>query len=260
MIQLSGVIITYNEERNIQRCIDSLLNIVDEIVIVDSLSTDRTVSICKKNPKTRVVLQEFLGYKEQKNFAVQQAKFDYIVSLDADEALCPILQKNILALKEQNTFAKDGYYANRFNNFCGTWVKHSNWYPDKKLRVFKKGKGVWRGINPHDSYELHEKSKAGKLQGDILHWNYATPEEYLTQVNRFSSISAQAYYELGIKPNWWRLTWNPFWIFFRAFFLKRGFLDGKLGWFICLQSANLTYLKYAKLQLLYNKEENKTKK
>lgn len=256
MILLSGVIITYNEQRNIQRCIDSLVNVVDEIVVVDSLSTDQTVSICHKNPKVRVVLQEFLGYREQKNFAIQQAKHSYIVSLDADEALCQVAQKNILELK-QKTPDKDGYYINRYNNFCGTWIKHSNWYPDKKLRVFKKGEGTWKGINPHDSYELFDGKKAGKINGDILHWSYQTHEEYLSQINRFSSISAASYYELGIKPNWWRLTWNPFWIFFRAYFIRLGFLDGVNGLVICTQSANLTFLKYAKLRALYKQQENK---
>lgn len=133
MIKLSGVIITYNEERNIENCIRSLSPVVDEIVIVDSFSTDATKSICLKY-KVTWIEQKFLGYIEQKNFALKQARFNYIVSLDGDEVLSENLQESIIALKSNWTL--NGHYCNRLNNFCGQWIKHSDWYPNKKLRVF----------------------------------------------------------------------------------------------------------------------------
>ena len=133
MVKLSGVIITFNEERNIEKCLQSLKPVVDEIIVIDSYSTDDTKIICERY-KVKFIEQKFLGYIEQKNFALTQASHNYIVSLDGDEALSETLQNSIIELK--SIWKHDGYYANRFNNFCGQWIKHSDWYPNKKLRVF----------------------------------------------------------------------------------------------------------------------------
>ncbi|GAL72228.1 glycosyltransferase family 2 protein [Jejuia pallidilutea] len=130
MIKLSGVIITYNEERNIEKCLKSLVNVVDEIVVVDSFSTDSTKAICNLY-NVKFIEQKFLGYIEQKNFALTQATYNHVVSLDGDEALSETLQDSILNLKNNWTF--DGYFCNRFNNFCGQWIKYSDWYPNKNL-------------------------------------------------------------------------------------------------------------------------------
>jgi len=254
MVKLSGVIITYNEERKIETCLASLIDVVDEIVVVDSFSTDRTEEICAKF-NVKFVKQKFLGYLEQKNFAITQATHDHIISLDGDEALSPELQKVIIKLK--SNWIHDGYYMNRYNNFCGQWIKHSDWYPDKKLRAFIKGKGEWEGINPHDSYKLYNPKSCGKLKGDILHWNYPTYSAYNAQIEKFSSISAESYYKLGKKATLWKIFFNPWWAFFKAYFLRLGFLDGLNGFIICLQTGNLTFLKYIKLRELTKSENRK---
>ncbi|SDS59325.1 Glycosyltransferase involved in cell wall bisynthesis [Formosa sp. Hel1_31_208] len=253
MIKISGVIITFNEERNVEDCILSLNNVVDEIVVVDSFSTDTTKAICEKYD-VKFIEQQFLGYIEQKNFALQQASYDYIVSLDGDEALSPELQKSILNLK--STWAFDGYYCNRYNNFCGQWIKHSDWYPNKKLRVFDRRQGQWTGLNPHDHVELHNKSsKTGHLKGDILHKTYQTYSEFNQKTEYFSTIAAQAYYDLGKTAPIWRIIFNPLWAFFKAYVLRLGFLDGFNGLIICYQTGNITFLKYAKLRELYNSKD-----
>ncbi|MFV0540017.1 MAG: glycosyltransferase family 2 protein [Aestuariibaculum sp.] len=253
MIKLSGVIITFNEERNIERCLQSLVHVVDEIVVVDSFSTDNTKHICEKY-KVKFIEQEFLGYIEQKNFALTQASHDYIVSLDGDEALSEKLQKSIINLK--SNWKLDGYYANRFNNFCGQWIKYSDWYPNKKLRIFDRRKASWKGINPHDNIVLNNtNNKTGHLQGDILHWTYQTYSEFNLKTEHFSSIAAQAYFNLGKKASIWNILFNPTWAFFKAYFLRFGFLDGLNGFVICVQTANITFLKYTKLRELY---KNKT--
>ncbi len=248
MIKLSGVVITFNEERNIERCLQSLVNVVDEIIVVDSFSTDQTKAICSKFDCV-FIEQEFLGYIEQKNFALSKANHHYIVSLDGDEALSETLQKSILALK--SNWTKSGYYANRFNHFCGQWIKHSDWYPNKKLRVFDKRVAEWQGINPHDEIVLLDQSKAGQLQGDILHWTYQTYQEFSDKTEYFSTIAAKAYFDKGIKAPIFKLVWNPFWAFFKAYVLRLGFLDGKNGYIICKETGKITYLKYAKLRALY---------
>lgn len=248
MIKLSGVIITFNEERNIEKCLQSLVNVVDEIVVVDSFSTDNTKAICLKY-NVKFVEQKFLGYIEQKNFALTQASNDYIVSLDGDEALSETLQKSILELK--NNWTLNGYYSNRFNNFCGQWIKHSDWYPNKKLRVFDRRKAEWKGINPHDNVVMHNANeKTGYLKGDILHWTYQTYSEFNLKTEHFSSISAKAYLDLGKKSSILKILFNPTWAFFKAYFLRLGFLDGLNGFVICVQTANITFLKYTKLREL----------
>lgn len=252
MIKLSGVIITFNEEQNIERCLQSLVTVVDEIVVVDSFSTDKTKAICQKYP-VKFIEQAFLGYIEQKNFALKQAQYDHIVALDGDEALSAPLQKSILELKTSWTF--DGYYCNRFNNFCGQWIKHSDWYPNKKLRVFDRRKAQWKGINPHDQIILNaKKATVGHLAGDILHWTYQSYSEFNDKTEYFSNIAAKAYFEKGKKAPLWKIIWNPFWAFFKAYFLRLGLLDGFNGFMICYQTGHITFLKYAKLRELYKKK------
>jgi glycosyltransferase involved in cell wall biosynthesis len=249
MLKLSGVIITFNEERNIEQCLKSLVNVVDEIVVVDSFSTDNTKNICTRFNVT-FIEQKFLGYIEQKNFALAQASYDHVVSLDGDEALSEILQKSIVDLK--TNWNVDGYYANRFNNFCGQWIKHSDWYPNKKLRVFDRRKAEWKGINPHDNVQLYdENAKTGYLKGDILHKTYQSYSEFNQKTEYFSTIAAQAYFDKGKKASLWKIVWNPTWAFFKSYVLRLGFLDGFNGFVICVQTANITFLKYSKLRELY---------
>ncbi|MCA0153536.1 glycosyltransferase family 2 protein [Winogradskyella vincentii] len=253
MLKLSGVIITFNEERNIEECLRSLINVVDEVIVVDSYSTDNTKDICNKFNVT-FIEQEFLGYIEQKNFALQQANNDYIVSLDGDESLSEKLQKSILEIK--NNWKFDGYYCNRFNNFCGQWIKYSDWYPNKKLRVFDRRKGQWAGINPHDNFQLVPNTKTSRLKGDILHNTYQSYSEFNQKTEYFSTIAAKAYYDKGQTASFWKVIWNPTWAFFKAYFLRLGFLDGFNGFVICAQTANITFLKYSKLRELYRNNKN----
>ncbi|NRD23890.1 glycosyltransferase family 2 protein [Winogradskyella litoriviva] len=248
MLKLSGVIITFNEERNIEKCLQSLVDVVDEIVVVDSFSTDNTKAICERF-NVKFIEQKFLGYVEQKNFALTQAAYDHIVSLDGDEALSETLQKSIIELKSNWKF--DGYYANRFNNFCGQWIKHSDWYPNKKLRVFDRQKAQWTGHKIHETVSLNsEASKAGKLKGDILHYTYQSYSEFSKKTDYFSSISAQSYFELGKKAPIWKLILNPVWAFFKSYIIRLGFLDGYNGFVICKETARITFLKYSKLRSL----------
>ena len=193
---LSAVIITYNEEEHIEKCLASLVGVADEIIVVDSFSTDKTEQICNKY-NVNFIKHNFEGYIEQKNFAIQQAKYNYILSLDGDEALSEKLKKSIQSIKIH--WDHDGYYSNRLNNYCGTWIKHSGWYPDKKIRLFKKGSGEWKGINPHDSYTLKKGKKLGTLDGDIHHWIHKDYQELLDKVENFSTIASKAYYQLGNK-------------------------------------------------------------
>lgn len=245
---ISVVIITFNEERNIGRCLESVRDIADEIVVVDSFSTDKTKEICLSH-KVKFVEHAFEGHIEQKNWAITQASFPHILSLDADEALDEALKKSILAVKQN--FQMAGYTMNRLTNYCGHWVRYCGWYPDTKLRLWDSRCGAWGGDNPHDKYELHtRKSEVAHLQGDILHYSYYTEADHYKQVEYFTTILANAQFKRGKKSPLLVLYLSPVVKFIKDYFIKRGFLDGAVGFKICRISAYATYLKYKKLRAL----------
>lgn len=252
MIKLSAAIITYNEEKNIQRCIESLLPVVDEVVVVDSLSEDRTVDIAESLGAI-VIPQKFLGHIQQKNLAIEKTNNDYVISLDADEALTHELQKAILNVKKN--WQGEGYSFNRLTNYCGKWIKTCGWYPDVKLRLFKKGKGEWRGLNPHDEFRLFESSPQ-HLEGDLLHYSFYTVEQHLKQIDYFSSIGAKALFDKGVKGSIVKMFLNPVAMFLKSYFIKKGFLDGKYGFLISWYSAGEKYKKYNKLRKLHREAKS----
>ena len=245
---LSAVIITFNEEKNIERCLTSLTDVVDEIVVVDSFSTDRTKEICLSFG-ARFIEHKFEGHIQQKNWAKEQALHSLVLSLDADEALDETLRKSILQIKTNPQ--KHGYYLNRFTNYCGYWVKHCGWYPDRKLRLWDASKGKWGGMNPHDRFMLDAgDSQTGYLKGNILHYSYYSIEEHYKQANKFSTIAAQSYFSQGRRTNRFLMLMKPVARFIRSYFLKLGFLDGKYGYIICRIQSYEVKLKYQKLYAL----------
>ena len=248
MIKVSAVIITLNEEENIARCLQSLTSVADEILIVDSYSVDHTKAIAEAF-NIRFIQNEFIGHIEQKNFAADQAQYDYVLSVDADEVLSEGLITSIKLAKE-NWYA-DAYYMNRLNNYCGSWIKYCGWYPDKKLRLWDRRKGKWQGRNPHDEFRLHESSHLGYLKGDLLHYSIKSVDHHLDIIDSFSTIAANAMFEDDVKGYQWKKYINPTIKFIKQYLLKAGFLDGINGYRICKYSAYATYLKYKKLKALH---------
>ncbi len=233
----------------------SVKSVADEIVVLDSFSTDKTAQICEKYG-VKFFQHAFDGHIQQKNRAITYASNPHILSLDADEALDETLAASILQSK--NNFQKEGYYMNRLTNYCGHWVKHCGWYPDKKLRLWNSGKGEWRGINPHDKYELFEgDEKTGYLKGDILHYSYYSVEDHYKQVEYFTNIASKANFEKGNRAPAFKLLVNPVAKFIDHYFLHLGFLDGAAGFSISKISAYATYLKYKKLRNLYHQKSSK---
>lgn len=255
MPQLSVVIIAFNEEKHIEQCLKSVADVADEIVVVDSFSTDGTLEICKKY-NVKIIQQKFLGYKDQKNFALTHASYDYILSLDADEALSEELKNEIVEVKKKWEF--DGYILKRLNNYCGRWIYHTSLYPERKIRLFDRRKGCWGGNNVHEVIQMGKEAKVKLLKGHLLHWLYDTYEEHLSKVNQYTTISAQEYLRKGVKPNIRRLVINPFWRFVHSYFIKTGFIEGKEGFVISQMLAFSCFLKYAKLRRLYKLSQNKT--
>ena len=255
MTKISGVIITYNEERHICTCLESLQGVVDEIVVVDSFSTDKTKEICQ-GYGVKWIENAFTGFTDQKNYANAQATYDYILSLDADEALSEELKSEILKAKENLEY--DGYNCNRLNNYCGRWIKHSNWYPDRKIRLFHKQKARWVGANNlHEIIVLDNPKSKKFLKGDLLHWPYENYFEHWIKINTYTTIAAQNYHKR--KPNGKvglsKILISPFWKFFRNYIIRCGFLDGMQGFVICNFTALGTFLKYIKIRELQNKSK-----
>ncbi len=245
MVKLTVAIITYNEEKNIGRCISSVREIADEILVVDSFSTDRTEAICKEFG-IRFIQNPFKGHIEQKNHALELATHQYVLSLDADEALSPELLAEIKKVK--NNFEFDGYRFNRLTNYNGYWVKHCGWYPDTKLRLINKSKALWGGINPHDILQMKGREEVGFLEGDLLHYSYESIAAHVNQTNKFTTIAALAAFKAGKKSSLFKIVTRPILKFLRDYFYKLGFLDGRYGFIICSINALSALLKYSKLR------------
>lgn len=243
MNKISVVVITFNEEKNLPRCLASVKTIADEVVVVDSFSTDNTEAISKENGA--VFLQhKFEGHIQQKNFAKEQAAHSWVLSLDADEALSSQLADEIAKWKQQPSGNFSGYYMNRLNFYCGTPIKTCGWYPDKKMRLWKKEKGMWRGTNPHDKFELNEENTSGFLLGDILHNTHPTHESLIRQTEKFGRIGAE---HLQSKNTFYlvlKLMFSPLFRFFKSYFFQLGLMEGRSGYNICKYQAREVFLKY----------------
>jgi ADP-heptose:LPS heptosyltransferase len=243
MVKISAIIITFNEEKNIARCIDSIKPVADEIVVIDSYSIDRTCDISIERG-ARVVKHPFKTHIDQKNFAITQATYEVVLSLDADEYLSEELTNSILEVKESWPF--DAYRMNRLSNYGGKWIKHGNWYPDQKIRLWKKYLGLWGGENPHDKVILKKGVKVMHLKGDLLHRAYVDSNETLSKIQNYSEIFARE--NVGRKSaNVFTILVHTFFAFFKSYVLKRGFLDGYEGLVVGMAVANHVFYKYAKL-------------
>ncbi|HEV7782239.1 MAG TPA: glycosyltransferase family 2 protein [Chitinophagaceae bacterium] len=253
MYPLSAVIITFNEEHNIERCIRSVRQVADEIIVLDSFSTDETAHIARGLGAT-VHQEKFRGYIGQKNFAIKLASHNYILSLDADEALDPKLVNSILEVKR--SFSHRAYSMNRCTNFCGRFIRHGLWYPDRKTRLFDRTIARWGGLNPHDKIQLQDNFKPQYLEGDILHYSFANAEDLVWQNNRLSSIAASSLYANGKRSSWFKILVNPAWAFINGYFFRRGFLDGFDGFTIAIHTSHQVFQKYSKLYRLHSSKQN----
>lgn len=254
MAKLSVVIITLNEEKNIERCLRSVEGISDDIVVVDSGSTDLTESICRSFG-AHFHTHKWLGYAETKNYANSLARHRLILSLDADEALSDELRKSILnVLANQKSQA---YSMNRLTNYCGKWIKHGGWYPDKKIRLFNYDEGAWGGTLIHEAIKLKNGSPVEHLKGDILHYSYHTISDHISQANRFTDLTALKAFEENRKGSIIKIIFSPIIKFKKDYIFRAGFLDGYAGFVISAISAFATFMKYVKLRQLHNEPVNK---
>jgi glycosyltransferase involved in cell wall biosynthesis len=243
MVKISAVIITFNEEKNIARCIDSVRSVADEILVVDSYSKDSTKIICLEMG-VRFIEHPFEGHIQQKNFALAQATFDNVLSLDADEYLSEELTKSISLAKK--FWPAEAYEMNRLSSYGGRWMRLSAWYPDRKLRLWSRNLGHWGGDNPHDKVILEKKTNIMHLSGNLMHEAYENAQEFLTKVQSYSDIFAkEKRFVLNSSP--FKVFYKTAYTFFFNFFVKLGIFGGYEGAMISLSNTNYTFYKYSKL-------------
>lgn len=244
---LTVVIITKNEERNIGRALDSVRHLADEIIVVDSYSTDKTQAICEQKG-AHFIQTEWKGYAATKNFANGLAKHDYLLSLDADEAVDKILEAAILKVKEAGF--KGTYTVNRLTNYCGQWIHHSGWYPDKKIRLFPKSKTHWVGEFVHEELSFSEQLPDTELPGHLEHFSYYSFDDHRARADKYSLLTAQKMAARGKKAGPFKPYLSAIGRFISMYLIKRGFMDGRMGFKIALISAKSNILKYQELRRL----------
>jgi glycosyltransferase involved in cell wall biosynthesis len=240
---VSATIITHNESANLARAIASLA-CADEVVVVDAESTDATRDIAARLG-ARVIAHPFAGFAAQKNFASAQARYDWILSLDADEELDQPAQAAILKWKQSEPVAA-GYRFSRRAQYLGRWILHSGWYPDYKLRLFDRRLGSWQGAYVHESVVV--KGTTETLAGEIRHYTCASLEEHRQRIEFYTDLAAKEMYERGDRVSLWRQTLGPPWIFLNSYILRLGMLDGIPGYLIAKMAARYVRRKYAKLE------------
>jgi len=242
---LTVCIVAMNEEDNIADCLASA-DFVDERIVVDSHSTDATRERAAASG-ARVIERDWPGHVEQKNFAIDQATNDWVLCLDADERVSPELRASILAALDRGQLP-DGFEMARRTWYLGRWIRRGGWYPDVKLRLFRRSKGRWGGVNPHDHARVE--GRVERLDGDLLHYSYRSISDHVRSIDAFTTIAAREKFKAGRRAGIVDLTLRPFGKFLRMYVLKLGFLEGAAGFVVAATGAFYVFLKYAKLREL----------
>jgi len=240
-MKITATIISLNEERHIARAIESL-RCCDEILVLDSGSVDRTTELAT-NLGARVIESPWRGYAGQKNWAAEQAGNDWILSLDADEALSEALEGEIWNLKKNGPKC-DAYTMPRLAQYLGRWILHGGWYPDRKIRLYNRNKAKWVGDFVHESVQV--RGRVGHLESNLLHFTCDSLSEHLKTMDRYTTLAAEELVSRKTNLAWRHLIVDPAWTFVKTYFLQAGFLDGIEGLTIAYMAALYAFLKYAK--------------
>jgi glycosyltransferase involved in cell wall biosynthesis len=247
---LSVVLITRNEAARLRPCLESVA-FAGEIVVVDSGSTDNTVDIARSFGAKVTQTTDWPGFGPQKNRALDLATGDWILSIDADERVTPQLRQSIEAAVREPRF--DAYAVSRRSSFCGQYMNHSGWYPDRVVRLARRGTARFSDALVHE--KLEARGAVGLLIGELLHESYADLESVLEKANRYSSAGALSLHRKGVRGSLGKALGHGLWAFLRTYLFKSGFRDGRLGLMLALANAQETYYRYAKLWLLQRAQD-----
>ena len=248
MTPISAVIITQNEQRNIERCLQSLQGVADEIIVVDSGSTDTTEAICRSHG-AQFLFHQWEGYAGQKNYADTLASHPWTLSIDADEALSPRLRDTLVALKQSGLDPGTVYNLRRLTNFCGSWIHHCGWYPDTKVRLWSSGTATWQG-QIHEEVVFSHHHRVVTLDGDLLHYSYYTIDDLARRQPSYYNLAAREAFAQGRRATVAHILFKPLWTFLHDYILRLGILDGTAGYTVCRMNAHYTFMKYTTLRQL----------
>jgi len=241
VLKISATVVTLNEEANVARALESL-RCCDEIIVVDSGSGDQTVDLAARLG-ARVIESEWRGYAAQKNFAAQQASHDWILSIDADEALSEGLEAEIWELKRGRLKA-DAYTIPRLAQYMGRWILHSGWYPDRKVRLYDRRKANWVGEYVHESVKVQ--GQVAHLESNLLHYTCTSLSQHLKTMDRYTTLAAQELAARRLRAPLWRILLGPPGAFLKSYLWQRGVLDGFEGLVIAYMAAMYVFVKYSK--------------
>ncbi|MCH8904644.1 MAG: glycosyltransferase family 2 protein [Bacteroidetes bacterium] len=242
MDRITAIIITRNEEANIERCISSLQDVVDETLVLDSQSSDKTVEICERLG-AKVIDQQWLGYAKTKNLGNEMASSDWILSIDADEELSDMLKNSVTSVKQS---LEGSYSFNRLTNYAGKWIHHCGWYPDTKIRLFNRKNTFWEDRKVHETIGFKTVEKITHLDGDLLHYSFKSVADHLERARTYSDLASQEIVKNKRTFLFLKMFFSPPTKFVKSYFFHTGFLDGYFGFLICLIGSFEVYLKYAK--------------
>jgi glycosyltransferase involved in cell wall biosynthesis len=251
---VSAYIVCFNEEDRIRECLESV-RWADEIIVVDSFSTDKTADICREYTD-KIFQNPWPGCAGQKNFALDKATGDFVINIDADERVTPELRAELMRLLDNSELLKDGYFIPRKTIYLGRWIKHCGWYPNYRLRFYRRDKGRHIGEDPHDEVEVEGATVT--LSQPITHYTYRDYKDQLRTIDKFSDASAREMFKQKKKFSWLNVTLRPWWRFFSTYILRGGFLDGLPGFVISCASAFYVFSKHVKLRELEMREKEKT--
>lgn len=244
--KLSVYVITYNEEKKIRDCLESV-NWADEIVIVDSYSSDKTLDICKEYTE-KIFQKRFDGFGKLRNYALEHVKYDWVLSVDADERVTEELKEEILQkLTEEPT--EEAYFIPRKSHFLNYWVRHCGWYPDyRQPQFFNKTKMKYVETDlVHEGFVMKSNSKVSYLKNHIIQYPFLSLKEFLTKMDRYSTLKAQQMFNESKSFKFHQIIFHPLSCFLRMFIFKLGFLDGKIGFILSILYSYYTFIKYIKL-------------
>ena len=242
-LKVSAVIVCCDEEENIERCLQSLAW-ANEIIVVDSFSQDRTLELCRKYTN-RIFQREWSGMVQQRAYAVSLARNEWVFAIDADEVVTERLRDEVLTKLSEDKNEKSGYYIKRHTSYLGRWINHGGWYPDFKLRLFRKDKVYVGGENPHDKCFVH--GKTAKLKGEMIHYPYKNISRQLRTIDSYSDIVSEKLFQEKVAFPLVKMFIKPFVKFLETYIYKLGFLDGLPGFVISALSSYHVFMKYAKL-------------